>query len=640
VRALLLALLGLGLTACPRTPDGDGCLSCHVGIEPIHDPRDIPAGTCVACHGGDPEARDKEGAHVPVPGDWAAIRGPNAVPAPPGFIKDFTPDQLDAIDPGYLRFINPSDIRVNEETCGRCHPVQVETQRNSVMTTNSGHYMPTRFLAGLQDRTAIYGSHPAYDPDYDGSDPGSVPELQTLVPPADAGTAETLESNAYDHYLAKSCNHCHAASYGKNDSRGLYRSSGCAACHVPYGPDGVYEGGDEATPKGVPVHAREHRITSAIPVEQCGSCHFQGGRIGLLYRGIREGGFGPLPPNAEPWSEAVYGHVAGYYVLDEDTTNDVDETPPDVHYDKGLVCVDCHVGTDVHGDGRIYSTSKQQVDIACEDCHGTVREPARPVRDGEFRTRGRNRELEQLRFEGGQVLLRGRMDGKDHVVPQPAELLAEGGGATSAMHTAMGTDDAGWSHTDDVACASCHSGWQQFCIGCHVTVDYRLSQRDWQTGTVTPGLVRGSRDDFVLDRLLLSTGTDGRAWPTNPSQQVQMTVIGADGTKLLDRKFRDSPHSNANLGFSPFFQHTTTSRPRSCQTCHRTADTPDEWARVRGVYGYGTGEFLIEAADGSQIDALQFLAPDHSPLTTWVHEGTGPLTKERVDRALAVEVPR
>ena len=96
------------------------------------------------------------------------------------------------------------------------------------------------------------------------------------------------------------------------------------------------QGDDEAISNAVPVYPSRHEITTAIPTEQCATCHFQGGRIGLLYRGIREGGFGEVPENAEIWAESAYGHTAGYYILDEDTTNDVDETPPDLHYAAGL----------------------------------------------------------------------------------------------------------------------------------------------------------------------------------------------------------------------------------------------------------------------------------------------------------------
>ncbi|MFT7520056.1 MAG: hypothetical protein ACI9MC_002200, partial [Kiritimatiellia bacterium] len=616
------------------TQTGDRCLSCHEGIEPIHGDA-LPYGECTSCHGGDAESKTLEGAHVAIPADWASIRGDGATPAPNGYIRDFSPSQLDKLDPAYLRFINPSDIRVNEATCGACHPVKVATQRNSIMTTNAGHYMPTRFLVGLQDRDALVGTHAATDPNYDGK-PGTVPSLDLLVPPL---TSEgDVEQTAYDHYLSKSCNHCHAASFGKNEHPAAYRSSGCASCHMVYEQNGTYTGGDKAIPKNRPVHPSKHRITTEIPVEQCATCHFQGGRIGLLYRGIREGGFKDTPPNAVPWNESVYGHTPGYYILDEDSTNSFDETPPDVHYQAGMACVDCHIGTDVHGDGSIYSTSKFQVDLACEDCHGTVRESAQPNENGRFLTRGRGRHLKQLHQDGDNIVLTTKIGKKELVVPQPAKLLSQGGDGGPGMHAAMGVKD-GWSHTDDVACATCHSGYQQFCIGCHVNVDYRFSQRDWQSGLVTPGQVRGSRESYALDKLLLSKGVDGRAWPTNPSQQVQMTVIDDDGNTLMDDAFRQTEHSEANIGFAPFFQHTTARIGRSCKTCHRTDDSPQEWARVRGVYGFGTGEFMLPDANGNVVDALQYLDADGKQLTEWVHEGTGPLDKASRDRALSVVLP-
>ena len=89
-------------------------------------------------------------------------------------------------------------------------------------------------------------------------------------------------------------------------------------------------------PKNIPVYPKKHEITSDISVEQCATCHYQGGRIGFLFRGIREGGFQETPPNAEVWADSVYTHVPGYYILDEDTTNNIDETPPDLHYAAGI----------------------------------------------------------------------------------------------------------------------------------------------------------------------------------------------------------------------------------------------------------------------------------------------------------------
>jgi hypothetical protein len=627
------------LIGCPKPEpewEGDQCTKCHAGIESIHP--DWPDNNCVPCHGGNGQTDDKALAHVPVPDNYWDLRAGDSTPVNEGYIHDFTAAQLDALDPVYLQFRNPSDHRVNEVTCGRCHPVEVETQRNSIMTTNAGHYLPSRYYAGMQEQDALFGAHAAVDPGYTG-EPGTVASLERMVAPS-ADDDRPAEFVAMDHYLSKSCSHCHAASYGKNNSRGLYRSSGCASCHMPYGMDGVYEGGDTMIADNVPVHPKRHQLTAAVPTEQCAACHFQGGRIGLLFRGIREGGFSDAPPNAEPWDEAVYGHTAGYYFLDEDTTNSVDETPPDAHYAAGMHCADCHVGTDVHGDGRIHSTSKTQVDISCEDCHGTVREAARPDDAGVFRTRGKSRELSQLSMEGTEVVLTGKVDGARHVVPQPAELLADGGSGTERMHASMGVDTEGWSHTDDVSCISCHSGWQQMCIGCHVTVDYRLDQKDYQTGEVGAGLARGSRDTYTLDHLLLAQGVDGKAWTTQPSQHVQMTVIDESGAVLVDAAFRTREGIAYQKGFAPFFQHTTTANARGCADCHRTDDTPEEWARVRGVYGHGTGEFGLEDGEtGVIVDPLQFLDADGNQTTSFVHPGTGPLPEASRTRALSVVAP-
>lgn len=651
--ATLLSLLACDGCTGPDTgwdpADGDACLSCHEGVELAHPDME---GECAGCHGGDPLALTKEGAHVPIPDNWAELRG-DLAPAPDGFIKDFAPDLLDQLDPAYVRFINPGDIRAADEACGGCHADHVATVQNSIMTTNAGHYMPTRYYAGLQDREAIYGSHPAFDPAWTG-DPGSSQELITLPPPtrdeleaallaAEGGDTTEIEAMAWDHYLAKNCNTCHAGGYPKNNSAALYRSTGCTSCHMVYAEDGVYQGNDPTISTSTPVHPRTHELTTAIPTEQCATCHFQGGRIGLLYRGIREGGFSAdqTPPNAEFWDSNVYGHVAGFYILDEDTTNSYDETPPDVHYQMGMECADCHVGSEVHGDGRLYATSKSQQSLRCEDCHGTVRESIVADADGVYRT-SEGRDLPQLsQNDQGQVILTGVMDGEPHVVTQVAERL-DAAGPGSAMHAGMGVDENGWSHTDDLTCDTCHNSYQQQCMGCHVGMDLRLSQVDYQTGTKTPGLTTGSREWTSLDHIILCQAEDGRAQSCQSSQQAQLTVRDFDGELVVGTEdegvFRENDDYSGVIGWSPFFQHTTSRSPRTCDTCHRTDDSEAEYDRVRGVYGYGTGEYVLTGAHGESIDALQFIDANGNQVTDFVHPGTGPLESERIERALSVEV--
>ena len=37
-----------------------------------------------------------------------------------------------------------------------------------------------------------------------------------------------------------------------------------------------------------------------------------------------------------------------------------------------MLCQDCHTTIDMHGDGNLFGTTLAQVEIECEDCHGTV----------------------------------------------------------------------------------------------------------------------------------------------------------------------------------------------------------------------------------------------------------------------------
>jgi hypothetical protein len=44
-------------------------------------------------------------------------------------------------------------------------------------------------------------------------------------------------------------------------------------------------------------------------------------------------------------------------------------TPPDIHHQSGLHCIDCHVRREIMGDGNIYGHMDQATEVECEDCH-------------------------------------------------------------------------------------------------------------------------------------------------------------------------------------------------------------------------------------------------------------------------------
>jgi hypothetical protein len=48
---------------------------------------------------------------------------------------------------------------------------------------------------------------------------------------------------------------------------------------------------------------------------------------------------------------------------------------------------------------------------------------------------------------------------------------------------------------------------------------------------------------------------------------------------------------------------------------------------------------MLKDADGKEVDALQFLHPDGSTTTPFVHPGSGPLSLEVINNALSATVP-
>ncbi|OHB76212.1 MAG: hypothetical protein A2W31_00885 [Planctomycetes bacterium RBG_16_64_10] len=141
---VLTLALGLAFHATPARaaeeslPKHGGCFACHQDIETIREEgsemlaeilaegesQGDPDG-CVVCHGGDPQATDKETAH----------RGPEFYPA-------------------------PGSPWVNEKTCGQCHPDHVRVQWHSLMMTEAGKIQGVAWtfggLTGYEHRWANY----------------------------------------------------------------------------------------------------------------------------------------------------------------------------------------------------------------------------------------------------------------------------------------------------------------------------------------------------------------------------------------------------------------------------------------------------------------------------------------------------
>ncbi len=259
-----------------------GCLKCHNGIEPMHASPAVKLG-CTDCHGGDANATTKEGAHIkPVhPEVWTSSANPP---------RTYT--ALLQESPEFVKFINPGDLRVAQETCGSCHQKQVNAVPRSTMTTAAVFWAAVGYANGIiSKKPGLLGESydrdgkpraikPVTPPTPDQIAKGALPILVPLprwevtqpgeyfraferggidtgsIPPDIGNPNKDSDAGRPDIHLGNRgrgtgtritpglinlhktrLNDPHLSFLGTNDHPGDYRSSGCSACHVVYAND-------------------------------------------------------------------------------------------------------------------------------------------------------------------------------------------------------------------------------------------------------------------------------------------------------------------------------------------------------------------------------------------------------------------
>ncbi len=477
----------------------------------------------------------------------------------------------------------------------------------------------------------------------------------------------------YQEQVMFTCGDCHAGSSGANNRYGDFRPSGCAACHMPYSLDGRSRSLDPNVPKDEPAdpddiddperaHVRAHRIVNVnrtlsngvqvggIDDYTCAGCHQGSNRTVMQYWGIRldqnedvRRGFQyPANPvefrttrfdtrlfDPEVDNNTFNGRNHRQYLLFEDYDGDTrDDTPADVHYEAGMGCVDCHGGTDLHGEvktggGAIVSRMSHAVAISCETCHGsstayaatTVGENYQgftvPLAVDEKGVALRHVE----RDTDGNYWLTSKLTGNRHFIRQTMDVVVDNGKLNPLTNEplysakasfAMGRDDGlastglgpqqngvtatGFAHSDSMDCASCHSAWTNTCIGCHLEGEYNEGN-NFSNVTGERISFRERFAEFVYQspvNFSLGVGPDNRITNTAANTKVffRYTDINGDRTPVFAFSDRNGQGSNTaanparplpSLGHNALMAHSIRGRvtasnegPRYCVSCHLT----------------------------------------------------------------------
>ena len=258
-----------------------GCLECHQGVEPMHKAEQNVVLGCTDCHGGNPARHlQKEQAHI-LPKNkefWNSSANP---PNSNAWLNHESPE--------FIRFINPGDLRVAEQSCGLCHGEIIHNVDHSMMNHgamlwgaalyNNGAYPEKNYRFGqayatdgaplklinytpvTAEDTRVHGILPFIEPlpRFNLSNPGNILRIfeKGGRKPLSLGLPTTEEPNGHPDrrlserglgtlnrtdpvFLGLQKTRLHdplLGFFGSNDHPGDYRSSGCSACHVVYAND-------------------------------------------------------------------------------------------------------------------------------------------------------------------------------------------------------------------------------------------------------------------------------------------------------------------------------------------------------------------------------------------------------------------
>jgi hypothetical protein len=406
------------------------------GIENSHPWADLG---CTACHGGDGTVGlSKDQSHVSIPREMAA--GDSTSVPNQTFYKNYYLGRagVENLSGGleWIRFMNPGDLRIVESTCAQdaCHAGAGEKVRRSTMSTLVGKYDAMLYLAGMgrapelrsqlgntsyDKRLATYGAIGVVDDEFDTLHsngevpPGAVRELVPLIGAnreSEKPFGVFTEDDVLKETINKLCGDCHLNNNGSNNRYGQFRSAGCSSCHLPYDYSGKSKSGDRMISKQEPTypeaykdiqyperpHPRSHQLKRTMSSEDCLPCHTGSNRTVFQAMGIRTDDnrdltrakaaganinfkYSNLIDNTLNPEARLHGFTQDQLIEFEDLDGDgLDDTPPDVHFEAGLECIDCHNASEMHGDGRIYSRQNQATKVRCVHCHGNLEFPADP----------------------------------------------------------------------------------------------------------------------------------------------------------------------------------------------------------------------------------------------------------------------
>ncbi|HEY6660933.1 MAG TPA: hypothetical protein VI031_07315 [Pyrinomonadaceae bacterium] len=301
----------------------------------------------------------------------------------------------------------------------------------------------------------------------------------------------------------------------------------------------------------------------------------------------------------------------------------------DIHLERGMHCVDCHFRQDSHGDGNLYNEPRAAIEIACEDCHGTIKQKAllftsgpaaaavtgtaaerrksqnQPlsgqdltrirVRDAEGNriplfqrvTRDRKRKDEKgvdVDLKSGDIMQNSMVvAGRWWRVPQTLDTVTPNTrdyNEQSRYAKTIRKDNATWgdvpadskelAHRDtDMTCVACHSSWVTGCFGCHLSMQAnRKMPNRHNEGGDTRNFTQYNFQVLRDDIFMLGrdgTVTGNRVAPVRSSSAILVSSQNQNREWIYSQQQTTSAGGFAGQSFNTHVPHTV--RSTETKTC-------------------------------------------------------------------------
>ncbi len=441
------------------------------------------------------------------------------------------------LTPGNLSFVN--------QTCGtsNCHGGVADRVRGSLMNTMSGVVAVDKFVF----RESI--------------------DLDSRFDVA------ALKHSPADTHLRNLCASCHLGQNkphpGPIDESS--RGGGCSACHLRYDPAAI---ADLQRPAGASALLHHPDISVDVPKQACFGCHSRSGRIATNYEGWHETLLDEASVKTMPGLPSQFRQLADGRIFTK--------RPADVHFEKGMTCVDCHVATEVMGDGTAHSHEGNAIKIACIDCHATGATVAV--------------EFARLDAETQEIIALRKLNepGREFVVSQSGSvaypnvfldadgrpvLAVKGSAKLLKPRPAASVCARAGSVHQRLDCGACHSAWAPQCINCHTSFDPAAQGWDHLDEKFVNGVWQEQATDYLGDAPAL--GVDRVRAPNGKTAEHITTFVPG---MILSLELPNGRNQFHRL-FAPTSPHTTVTKARDCGSCHANP--------VALGYGRGTLTYVV-----------------------------------------------